>query len=311
MKTRSLIPLLTAALLGACASVTCNRVTGQRELTVMDEKSEIAEGGVKAHHEVIKEYGVVNDAALQAYVDGVGQKLAAASYRAKLKWTWPSPASTAWRSTPSRCPAATSTSRAASWPTWTARPSWQARSGTKIAMPPRAMAHSRQSTPATAGVGVGLATIGGALLEMATWSARVAQAAGSVAQAGAAGLIASYSRDQELEANEPGAEYLVRGRYDPANMVEVIQALKDQEPLRRLRPPRQPAAQRPRRRAGSPRTRRRRATAADPRHLEAPGRQPAGGVRPDEERDRYLRAVDGLGFGDGREQGVARGRQLR
>ena len=86
MKTRSLIPLLTAALLAACASVT-NPVTGQRELTVMDEKAEIAEG-VKGHQEVIKEYGVADDAALRAYVDGVGQKLATASHRAKLKWTF-------------------------------------------------------------------------------------------------------------------------------------------------------------------------------------------------------------------------------
>lgn len=78
--------LLAAALLAACASVT-NPVTGQRELTVMDEKTEIAEGA-KAHQEVLKEYGVLNDPALQAYVSGVGQKLAASSHRAKLKWTF-------------------------------------------------------------------------------------------------------------------------------------------------------------------------------------------------------------------------------
>ncbi|MBN8510685.1 MAG: M48 family metalloprotease, partial [Burkholderiales bacterium] len=53
----------------------------------MDEPTEIAEGA-KAHQEVLKAYGAVEDAALQAYVDRVGQKLAAQSHRAKLKWTF-------------------------------------------------------------------------------------------------------------------------------------------------------------------------------------------------------------------------------
>ena len=81
MKPCSPLLLLATLLLAACASVT-NPVSGQRELTVMDEKTEIAEGA-KAHQEVIKEYGAVKDAALQAYVDGVGQKLAAVSHRAR------------------------------------------------------------------------------------------------------------------------------------------------------------------------------------------------------------------------------------
>ena len=86
MKPRSSLLLMATLLLAACASVT-NPVSGQRELTVMDEKTEIAEG-TKAHQEVFKEYGVVKDTALQAYVDGVGQKLAEASHRAQLKWSF-------------------------------------------------------------------------------------------------------------------------------------------------------------------------------------------------------------------------------
>ena len=66
--------LLAAALLAACASVT-NPVTGQRELTVMDEKTEIAEGA-KAHQEVLKEYGVLDDPALRDQVVGAAAFLA-------------------------------------------------------------------------------------------------------------------------------------------------------------------------------------------------------------------------------------------
>ena len=64
-----------------------NPVTGRSERTVMDEAAEIAEGA-KAHPEILKEYGAYANPRLQAYVDGIGQKLARQSHRANLKWTF-------------------------------------------------------------------------------------------------------------------------------------------------------------------------------------------------------------------------------
>jgi len=305
MKTRSLLPLLTAALLAACASVT-NPVTGQRELTVMDEKSEIAEG-VKAHHEVIKEYGVVNDAALQAYVDGVGQKLAAASHRAKLKWTFTvldSPEVNAFA-----LPGGYVYVTRGIMAYLDSEAELAGVLGHEIGHVTARHGAQQATRQATAGVGVGLATIGGALLEMATGVPGVAQAAGSVAQAGAAGLIASYSRDQELQADQLGAEYLARSRYDPANMVEVIQVLKDQERYAAevAKAAGRAALASPGWLASHPSNDQRlQQIRASSKRLAAS--QPEGWA--DEGRDRYLRAVDGLGFGDGREQGVVRGRQF-
>jgi predicted Zn-dependent protease len=63
--------LLTAALLTSCATVT-NPVSGLAERTVMDEKTEIAEGA-KGHQQVLKEYGVYADPKVQAYVNGRAQ----------------------------------------------------------------------------------------------------------------------------------------------------------------------------------------------------------------------------------------------
>jgi len=305
MKTRSLLPLLTAALLAACASVT-NPVTGQRELTVMDEKSEIAEGA-KGHQEVIKEYGVVDDAALRAYVDGVGQKLATASHRAKLKWTFTvldSPEVNAFA-----LPGGYVYVTRGIMAYLDSEAELAGVLGHEIGHVTARHGAQQATRQATAGVGVGLATIGGALLEMATGVPGVAQAAGSVAQAGAAGLIASYSRDQELQADELGAEYLVRSHYDPANMVEVIQVLKDQEryAAEAAKAAGRAAPASPGWLASHPSNDQRlQQIRATSKRLAAS--QPAGWA--DEGRDRYLRAVDGLGFGDGREQGVVRGRQF-
>ena len=122
MNLRLLRPLLLAAsLLAACGTQVVNPVTGKTERTVMDEPAEIAEGA-KAHKEVLEEYGAYDNPKLQAYVDDLGQRLAKQSQRANLKWT--SRCSTAPRSMRSRFPEGMSTSRAGSWPTSTARPSW-------------------------------------------------------------------------------------------------------------------------------------------------------------------------------------------
>ena len=82
-KAMRLIPLVIALLAG-CATVT-NPVTGQRELTVMDERSEIAEGR-KAHEEVLQEFGAYANPRLQAYVSELGQRLAKQSHRSNLAW---------------------------------------------------------------------------------------------------------------------------------------------------------------------------------------------------------------------------------
>jgi predicted Zn-dependent protease len=153
------------------------------------------------------------------------------------------------------------------------------------------------------------ATLLGAVIEAATGVPGVARAAGGLTQAGAAGLIASYSRDQELQADQLGAEYLARTNFNPANMVDVIQVLSDQE---RYAAAAAKAAGRatssaPGWLASHPSNDQRlqqiRATAT--KLLE---RRPSGWA--DDGRDRYQRSIAGMTFGDGREQGVVRGRNF-
>ena len=62
----------------ACATVD-NPVTGRAERSVMDERTEIAEGR-KAHQEVLAEYGELRDERLQQYVREVGRRLAQHGY---------------------------------------------------------------------------------------------------------------------------------------------------------------------------------------------------------------------------------------
>ena len=77
---------LTGLLLGGCASTTVtNPVTGRAERSVMDEATEVAEGRT-AHQQVLTEYSALDNPALQAYVNGLGQRLARQSHRSSLQW---------------------------------------------------------------------------------------------------------------------------------------------------------------------------------------------------------------------------------
>jgi len=298
--------MLLVLWLVACASVT-NPVTGERELTVMDERAEIAEGA-KAHQEVLKEYAVVDSPALQAYVNGVGQKLAAQSHRAHLKWTFTvldSPEVNAFA-----LPGGYVYVTRGILAYLDSEAELAGVVGHEIGHVTARHGAQRATSQARAGWAVLGATVLGAVVEAATGVRGLSQAAGDIAQTGAAGFIARYGREQELQADQLGAEYLARTRYDPQRMVDVIQVLKDQERFAAdaakaagRAPPAEPGwlASHP---SNDQRLAEIRATAA---RLKAA--QPGGGWA-DDGRLRYLKTIDGIGFGDGREQGVVRGRQF-
>ena len=85
MHRRTLLPLG----LGACAAVVwacaVNPVTGKSELSLVSESQEI-EMGRQSAQSVQQSIGYYDDAAVQAYVAGIGQKMAAASERPQLPW---------------------------------------------------------------------------------------------------------------------------------------------------------------------------------------------------------------------------------
>ena len=76
-----LAPALLLAL-GACAT---NPVTGRSELSLVSSNQELALGR-DGYPAVVNEYGKYEDAALGAYVDSVGQRVARVSHLPNLEW---------------------------------------------------------------------------------------------------------------------------------------------------------------------------------------------------------------------------------
>ena len=79
---RTVVIVLGALTLTHCAQ---NPVTGDKDFVLMSEQQEI-QMGAQAHQEVLKEYAALDNPALQAYVDEVGQRLAKQSHRPDLQW---------------------------------------------------------------------------------------------------------------------------------------------------------------------------------------------------------------------------------
>jgi predicted Zn-dependent protease len=79
-----LTPIWVALALAACAT---NPATGERQFTLMSEAQEV-QIGREADVEIRREMGVYEDADLQRYVNGIGQRLAKASERPELPWSF-------------------------------------------------------------------------------------------------------------------------------------------------------------------------------------------------------------------------------
>ena len=293
---------LLTALLTSCGSNVVNPVTGQEERSVMSEADEIAEGQ-KAHAQVLQEYGALNNPRLQAYVNELGQRLAKQSHRNQLKWTFTvldSPEINAF-ALPGGFVYVTRGIMA-----------YMEDEGDLAGVIGHEIGHvtarhgaQRATRQQNAGLGVLAASVLGAVLE-AKGVAGAGQAAAQVSQTAAAGYIATYGREQELQADGLGAEYLSRTSFDPKNMINVINVLKNQERFaadQAAKEGRTAPAQNSWL-ASHPSNDQRLQTITE---LAAKYKQ---GTYADDGRNRYLQAINGIGFGEGAEQGVTRGRNF-
>jgi predicted Zn-dependent protease len=78
---------LVVALLGGLSGCATNPATGEREISLIGEGQEI-QMGQEADPQIIASMGLYEDEAIQQYVNQVGQRLAAASERPDLPWTF-------------------------------------------------------------------------------------------------------------------------------------------------------------------------------------------------------------------------------
>jgi len=278
--------LCVAVMAAGCAS---NPATGGTDVVTMSEKKEI-EIGRQMHPKILQQYGRYNDERLQAYVNEVGQRLAAKGDRPELTYTF-----TVLDSAETNAFALPGgyvyiTRGIMSYLNSEAELS--AVLGHEIGHVTARHAVRQQSSATAAGVGA-------TLIAVLTGSGSLA----NIANVASSALISGYGRDMELEADALGAKYVDRVGYDPQSMVDVVRLLKNQEMFE---------IQRAREENREPRvyhgvfsshpdndTRLKEVVASA-------GKVAANEPRPDN-RDLYLSRITGLPVGPSEAQGVTRG----
>lgn len=279
-------------LLAACAT---NPVSGRREVTLMSEAQEIAIGR-DMHPKVLQAYGQYDAPQLQAYVQGIGERLAAVSHRPDL----------IYRFTVVDSPEVNAFALPGGYIYITRGLLAYLGSEAELA---GVLGHEighvtarhavRQYTAATAAQ-LGL-TLGGIFVP--GMGNDVAQnVLGVLGQA----LLSGYGREHELESDGLGAEYLARAGYDPQAILGVLRTLKAQGDY---------AAAQAKAEGREAQTyhglfathpdedTRLQEVLAKAAFLAPQQPQPDG-------RDRYLEHIDGLVYGDSAAQGIRRGNRF-
>ncbi|PWB68577.1 MAG: peptidase M48 [Holophagae bacterium] len=284
-RIRTLLATAAAAvlLLGGCA---VNPATGQRQLALISEQQEIALGQQEAQN-ALAQFGRYDDAALQEYVAGVGRKLAAASERPELPWTFTvvdDPMVNAF-----------------------------ALPGGPIFVTRGILAHfgSEAELASVLGHEIGHVTARHSVEQMS--SAQLANLGLGVAMIASEGfrpyaglamqgmqlMFLKFSRDDESQSDELGLRYVTRTGYDPNQMPKMFATL-DRISAAQGEGGRIPVW------ASTHPNPDRRAERTVERIAALPADQQTGTV----DRDGYLRHVDGIVFGDDPRQGYFVGQRF-
>jgi len=284
----SLILCLILINLSGCA---VNPATGEQDLVLMSEQSEIALGR-KTNKEVLQHYIVYDDPELQAYVSRVGEGLAKNSHRNNLIYRF-----TVLDSKDVNAfalPGGYIFITRGLMAYLNSEAQLAAVLGHEIGHVTARHSVRQYSAAQLTGIGTVLASI--FIPGMNQIGSQLMQVMGSA-------LLRGYGREHELEADKLGAEYVARTNYDTESMLDVIQVLKDQETFETQRA--KSEGREPRIYHGLFSTHPDHDTRlqeiveyASKYQIQTEGRKG---------EEEYLNKIDGLIFGDSPQQGITRG----
>jgi predicted Zn-dependent protease len=196
-----------------------NPVTGKKELALISESQEIAMGQ-EAHPEILRQFGTVEDEALQQYFNDLGQKMAAVSHRPNLPWHF----------TVVDDPLVNAFAVPGGFIYFTrgilAHMNNEAELagvlGHEIGHVTARHSVSQLSKQQLYGLGLGLGSV------LSPTFGRYSQ----LAQAGVGILFLKYGRDDERESDRLGVEYMYKVDYDPRELsgfFEVFESMRDEQ----------------------------------------------------------------------------------
>jgi predicted Zn-dependent protease len=285
---RTLITAIALALLAGCAQ---NPVTGKTDFVMMSESQEVAVGR-QADVQIKQQYKVYESKPLQDYVNRVGQRIAKQSHRPDLQYHFTvldSPEINAFA-----LPGGYVYITRGILAYLNSEAELAAVLGHEIGHVTARHGVRQQSAAQAANIGLSVASI---------FVPELGSAVGqNLSNIIGGALLSGYGRDHELEADRLGAQYLARTEYDPQAIIKVIGVLKNQE-LKDAELAKQEGRE-PRRYHGLFASH----PDNDTRLQQAVGEADKNGSTHahNEGREAFLKATDGLVYGDNSDQGVVR-----
>lgn len=206
-------------MLGACAK---NPVTGRSQFMLVSEEQEIAMDKKASPHQLSSDYGVSQDGELNAYVSGIGMALATKSHRPDMPYSFQ--VVNANYINAYAFPGGTIACTRGIMLEIDNEAELAALLGHEIGHVNARHTASRMSSQTAIGALFGIAGVAVGAKYGGEWGALF----GGLGGVGAGLLLASYSRDDERQADQLGMEYMVRSEYNPDGMIGLMEMLNDQ-----------------------------------------------------------------------------------
>lgn len=213
----------------ASNSMSCsvNPATGGANLVFMSEDRE-RELGAEEHAKILASQSALMDEDLQAYVEKVGQRVAKASHRPELEYTFTiidSPLINAMA-----LPGGYVYINRGLLAFLNTEAQLAAVLAHEIGHITARHAVQQQARGRLASYA---AQVGGLATAVVTGSMNAGSQIAQVASIWAVAGLSGFGREMELEADSLGAEYILKAGYDPAAMIDVVSILKNQEDFNR------------------------------------------------------------------------------
>ena len=216
---RDFLWLFSVSAAGFLTGCSTNPVTGQTQLMLVSEDSEVQIDRTNSPHQFSADYGIIQDKALNSYINRTGEKIASLSHRPGMPYSF-------------RCVNAAYVN-AYAFP------------GGSIAATRGILVNLNNEAELSALLGHELghvnarhtaeqmskgvltsAVVGGIAAFAGAKSQTYGKIAESLGMIGSGMLLASYSRDNEREADALGMEYMVKAGYNPDGFIGLMDMLR-------------------------------------------------------------------------------------
>ncbi len=218
MTRRQLLQWSAFAAAGWVVGCAINPVTGDRQLMLVSEKQEIDLDQSNSPHQFSADYGPVQDSRLNAYLNQAGRRLAALSHRPQMPYSFR--AVNANYINAYAFPGGSIAATRGILLKMENEPELAALLGHELGH-----VNARHTAAVMSKGQLTNLVLGG--VAAAAGNSRYGQLAAQLGMLGSGALLASYSRDNERQADALGMEYMVKAGYGPNGMVGLMDILNN------------------------------------------------------------------------------------